>query len=569
MTTFADFGIAIPLGSRGEIDVMCPKCGGINRTKRANQKKRTLSVNVEKGVWECHHCEWKGGLKQSNPFATQSREYNGPAPIVSVFNAQERMYQWFEQRGISREVVDRNRVTTHQTDKGVAIAFPHYRNGEHVHTAFRALSAKKVMWQDSGTERIFWGLDDIKPTDRSVVICEGHPDKLAWDQALVNSVPVLSIPDGAGLGDSKLSYLSSAANIFQRMNRVYLALDDDEPGQELMHELARRIGIDKCFITTYIDGCKDANDVLLLDFGADKLRQLHDASRPYPVDGIFTASSVRDDMEQYIAFGPDTGVTSGFDGLDKLFRPRQGMVTLISGISGHGKSEFMDQLALAYAKRHRWPFAIFSPENLPMHEHLIEMAETLLQKSYKQMQVDELDLVMPFLDEHFIFIYPEKYAIDAILDRMRVAVLRNGVKACIIDPYNMIEHARPKDMSETEYVSEVMTKLSKFAQANGVAVFLIAHPAKFDNYSKREEEPKPTLNEIAGSGNFRNKCDAGLIIWRDIYNETMPAQCMVQKIRHKATGKTGIWYFRLDHQTRQMVETSAPLTPLVNGVRSA
>lgn len=550
MSTFAAYGIEVPPGARGEIKVRCPKCA--HTRKPQHQREKDLSVNVEKGKFKCWHCDFAGGLEDG---ITPRERYVSPTPLVTVRTDQERMYAWFAARGIDRDVVDRNGVTTHTTNRGVAIAFPHYRDGVHVHTAFRLLGREKKCWQDKGTERIFWGLDD-DPEATQVLICEGHPDKLAWNMAV--DLPVWSVPDGAGVGDGKMTYLTSAADRLERMERVYLAMDADKDGQAALHELARRIGISKCWIVTYPEGCKDANEVLLSEGAVSSLSACLHNSKPYPVDGIYTVSSTRSAVDEYLAFGADEGVRIGLPHLDRLYRPRLGTVTVLTGISGHGKSEWLDQIMVRIARAHDWAFAIFSPENMPVHEHAVELAEILLHKRHEQFGEHELDLVWDFLDDHFVYILPESYTIDAILERMRVAVLRHGVRGCVLDPWNMIESERPKDITETEYVSVVMTKLTKFAQQNGVHVWLVAHPAKYDNYSAREKEPKPNLNDIASSGNFRNKCDYGVVIWRDIYDAREPAQVLVQKVRHRSTGTTGHCFYRLDPQTRTLEEVEDP-----------
>lgn len=44
---------------------------------------------------------------------------------------------------------------------------------------------------------------------------------------------------------------------------------------------------------------------------------------------------------------------------------------------------------------------------------------------------------------------------------------RHGIRGLIIDPYNEIEHKRPAAMSETEYVSQLLGKVKRFAQTRG------------------------------------------------------------------------------------------------------
>src|SRR2546426_170883 len=58
MRTWADFGIAIPYGTSGEVRIPCPQC---SHTRRKSQDA-CLAVNIEKQTWMCWHCDWRGGL---------------------------------------------------------------------------------------------------------------------------------------------------------------------------------------------------------------------------------------------------------------------------------------------------------------------------------------------------------------------------------------------------------------------------------------------------------------------------------------------------------------------------
>ena len=54
---FAEFGIEIPYGRRsGKIKTICPQCHDL----RSNKRDKSLSVDLDKGVWHCHYCNWSG-----------------------------------------------------------------------------------------------------------------------------------------------------------------------------------------------------------------------------------------------------------------------------------------------------------------------------------------------------------------------------------------------------------------------------------------------------------------------------------------------------------------------------
>ena len=81
---------------------------------------------------------------------------------------------------------------------------------------------------------------------------------------------------------------------------------------------------------------------------------------------------------------------------------------------------------------------------------------------------------------HFSFILPDErdLSVTGILGLAKALVYRKGIKGLVVDPWNELSHQRPPGLSETEYISESLTKIRRFARAYGVHVFLIAHPTK-------------------------------------------------------------------------------------------
>ena len=50
-------------------------------------------------------------------------------------------------------------------------------------------------------------------------------------------------------------------------------------------------------------------------------------------------------------------------------------------------------------------------------------------------------------------------SIDFILDKAKDAVYRHGIRGLVIDPYNEVDHQRPGNQTETEYVSALLSKV--------------------------------------------------------------------------------------------------------------
>ena len=69
MKTFADVGIYIDEGRAGNQKIQCPQCS----PNRKNKADPCLSVNANEGLYKCHHCDFKGSIKNSDLRSSESK----------------------------------------------------------------------------------------------------------------------------------------------------------------------------------------------------------------------------------------------------------------------------------------------------------------------------------------------------------------------------------------------------------------------------------------------------------------------------------------------------------------
>jgi hypothetical protein len=62
MNSFLELGIHVDETKVGNQKIPCPKCS----PDRKNREDPCLSVNVDEDVYNCHHCGWKGSIKNKN-----------------------------------------------------------------------------------------------------------------------------------------------------------------------------------------------------------------------------------------------------------------------------------------------------------------------------------------------------------------------------------------------------------------------------------------------------------------------------------------------------------------------
>jgi twinkle protein len=540
MSNYSDYGIDIRGKVSGEIKTLCPECSHTRKKK----SDPCLAVNLDKENWFCHHCGWSGGLKNGKGYHRDDYKPNPVnKPQYSTKNGlSENARTWFHERGITDEVLDRNQITDGQewmpqTGNEVnAIQFPYIKNGEVVNVKYRDADKNFKMVKDA--ERTLYGYDDIE--GHTLIWVEGEMDKLSVE--VVRLTSCVSVPNGAS---DKLDFLESIEDRLKKIKIHVLALDNDETGKKLQQELIRRLGPEKCKLVYWPDGCKDANDVLL-NHGEEELRERIEWARLCPIKGIFEVSDIVENVIDLYDNGAQGGADVGWLSLEKLYSVRPGEWSLITGIPSHGKSEFLDALLVSLAESEEWTFGICSPENQPLERHVAKLLEKHLRKPFRPGPTERIpkDNLMPgmgWLDKHFSFILPDEndLTVDGVLRRARALVFRKGIKGLVIDPWNELDHSRTSNQSETEYISDSLSKIRRFARTYGVHIWLVAHPTKLQK-DTRGKYPVPTPYDVSGSAHWRNKADNCLTVWRDLSApNSREVQIHVQKIRFKEVGQIG------------------------------
>lgn len=543
MKDFSDFGIDTK-GKSGEIKTLCPKCSA----DRKKKKYPCLNVNTELGVWHCWHCDYSGTLKggedRSMPI---SRPKIYTRPKVQKNPVSETIISYLQGRGITKAVLDRNKIFEELVympqieAESKCIAFPYYRNNELINVKYR--DKDKNFRSFGGAERILYGMDDIE--NDYLIWVEGEIDKLSVEVAGLKSC--VSVPDGAPAANTKdfskkFEYLEGAEIVLKNVKKHILAVDNDAPGKTLEAELVRRLSPEKCYQVYWPEGCKDANETLM-KHGADILRSCIDCARPYPIEGLFTAEDCYPDLLATYQNGYQRGLSTGFLAVDHLYTVRPGEWTVITGIPGSGKSEWLDAVMVNMAMEHGWKFAVCSPENQPIKEHVIKLAEKVINKPFlagrnNRMSTLELEQAVAWINEHFFFILPERITLKNIMDLCRVQIERKGVNALIVDPWNEVEAEKPGNVTETDYISKSLSEIRKFTRKYMIHTWIVAHPTKLQKDQKTNKYNVPTPYDISGSAHWRNKADNAIAVHRNI--PSVEAEIHIQKIRFKIVGRVGL-----------------------------
>ena len=496
--------------------------------------------------------------KYNIPITESAKQYEKPIPRLT--QPVNQVVDYFNKRGISNATISHFNITQsvewmpkQQTEIPV-ICFNYYRNKELVNIKFRG--KEKDFKLAKNAELIFYNLDSIQAASE-VIIVEGEVDCLSLHECgVINAV---SVPNGAATGYQQLKYLDSCWQDFEGKEKIIIATDNDEPGNNLRDELARRLGFNRCYKIIYPEGCKDMNEVLV-KYGKEKVINIIDNAKQWPIEGVLTMDDLYPVVSEYYLNGYPKGCAAGLGEFDSLLHFSGGQMTIITGSPGSGKSEFLDWIITSLARNHNWKVGVCSFEN-PAAIHVTKLMEKFIGLSFSfrknpehRMQIKDFETAVGLTDLYFSFIdiSQTEVTIEGILSKCRELVLRTGIKAVVLDPWNYIEHKIPVGYTETQYISEALSMVKEFALRNDVHVFIVAHPRKLVKDQRTKQYPIATMYDISGSAHFFNKTDNGISIHRDF--EKNIVDVYVQKVRFSWLGKIGYATYNFDTFTRKYIE---------------
>jgi hypothetical protein len=263
-------------------------------------------------------------------------------PKVNVLSKQLSVQakQYLSERGISNQTLIDYKVTSDEQ----AIYFNYLAGGHVVKIKGRAIGdmdngQNKYCFTPKGGTNVLYG-QHLHSGQRTLAICEGEIDALSLHEALKQEgiqghILATSVPSGS----SSFTWIETSAEFISRFDNVIIVPDDDEAGKKFSAQASCKLMMMKlvkvCDITA--TGCNDVNHILQ-EYGFKPIiNMVGSASEFIPDFTVDLAKVKRDEQTGYSK--------SGFFMLDKCLRGfRNGLITLLTGHSGDGKTTLLRQM---------------------------------------------------------------------------------------------------------------------------------------------------------------------------------------------------------------------------------
>lgn len=439
-----------------------------------------------------------------------------------------------EKRLLALETLQKFRIGQYDHPTiGRSVAYP-YQSPEGKWIAVKWISLardedgkKKIKSPPEGQAPSLWGWQAFPKESRTVLICEGQIDAMTWYQW---GLPVLSIPNG--LGDP--TWIDYEWENLCQFDSILLAYDMDPPGRKEVIKIAHRLGTHRCMIVNL--PYNDANECLQKGCtGADAARWTMEAKHLTPEE-IKTPWDFRDQILARQNPDPNQKIPGlGIPELGRTFRFLPGEVTIWTGYSTHGKSSFLNQVAL---------YAAMADEGVAIGS--FEMRGDVLCEKLAKCLSFKSELSEPILDQCLqwmsgkIWIYNILGIVTEVklLELMLYSVMRHGIKHVIIDSLMKC------DLSSEDYEAQrkFLNKFIGFCEEHDIHGHIVAHPKKSEDGASA-----PDIMDIHGGQSVSAQPNNIICVWRNL-KKADKHDSQMTKEKYDAINDGGI-YIRKDRTT--------------------
>ncbi len=524
--------------STGKEKIRCPKCDA----SRSDKKDRSLQISHKDGFGKCHYCEALT-FREDNTFEKKV-EYKLPVQNWKNYTKlSDGLVKWLEEeRKIPQHVAIELGFTEekyYQPKKGKEVnnlVFNFFEGETVVNKKYR--DSEKNFTQSQSGKPLFFNINSAIDQEE-VYIVEGEMDVASLYAVGVKNV--ISPPAGANDNDN---YWINSENYLKKIKHFIIAVDTDQKGKDIKEAFSHRLGKHKC---SFIDWTyKDANDSLKVSKNAlrDDLKKI----KRFPVSGTFTSKDLRDGVNNLYDNGlPKTIYPKSdcFGELKNIFSLMRGQVVLPTGIPSHGKSTFTDWYVLNLINDYNMKASWYSPEHTPMDLYETEIIQKVIGKNFWKDKDGIPRVTKKEIDQYDEWSKDKIYFTDCgedetptwkwLLDKFKEQMYSFGINIFVIDAFNKVVLPKGNKLDE---INAVLTKLTHFAKANDVIIFLVAHPTKMIKNRDTGAYDMPTLYDVSGSSDFRNQVHNGFCIYRH-FGENERTTFVNLKTKFSFQGKIG------------------------------
>ena len=230
---------------------------------------------------------------------------------------------------------------------------------------------------------------------------------------------------------------------------------------------------------------------------------------------------------------------AGIQQLDEKLSFPRGMLTIVTGLPGSGKSTWLDWMLHRMADKQDCRPLFFSPEQGPAGRHLIGLVHTRIgYDPVGHRDKPEVAAAREWWLERAGWLQDDRDNTPSSVLAVARGQAAKGHNLLVIDPYNNLGSDQRFDRQDL-YIQDLLRKVKRFARDTNMAVVMVAHPKSVPTVGGTEAVfKKPSAGDISGGQEWWNHADVIVTVWRnqsgeqpDVYGDPNEVHIIVQKVR--------------------------------------
>jgi replicative DNA helicase len=324
-----------------------------------------------------------------------------------------------------------------------------------------------------------------------------------------------------------------------------------------------RTVLDKSARRTAVEAMRRAAQALQSDqeYASTVDGMLADLQSGLPSGKVADAAEVSLDFYERLEGHSVATFRSGWENLDRQFTLPRGMLTIMTGLPGSGKSTFLDVLLSRYCETDG-RVVFFSPEQGPPGRHLVSLVHTRVgHDPVMSSRRDEIEDARQWWLDRVSWIQDHRDNTTSAVMAIARSRAAKGANILVIDPYNNLAPDGRFDRQDL-YIQDLLRKVKRFARDTNMAVVIVAHPRSVPLVSGTDSVYKiPHAGDISGGQEWWNHADLILTVYRnqsgenpDMYGDRNHVKVIVQKVRDAGrVGNIGQVMFAFDEGRRDYI----------------
>lgn len=386
--------------------------------------------------------------------------------------------------------------------------------------------------------KLLFGLNLARKGGKQIIITEGEIDAMSVSQAMGNTWPAVSVPNGAQSADKAI-----AANLefLESYEKVVLCFDNDEPGRKAIDKCVALFSPGKVAIAE-LGSYKDAND-MLVGAGSSALRNAIWEAKEWRPDGVVNLA----DLKERISAPLEQGVQYPWQGLNDLlfgFRPQE-LITWTAG-TGVGKTAVVSELVYHLLREEKRVGIVYLEEgvaragrrivglhmNKPIHLPGVEYTEEEFDAAF----AETLGTGCLVAYDHFGSLNE-----DVLLNRIRYMVKGLHCDVVVLDHISMVVSGADLDADERRMLDHTMTSLRSLTQETGASFHVVSHLRRGTGKA-HEEGGQVSLSHLRGTQAIAQLSDAVVALERDQQSDKEDERntTTLRVLKNRYAGMTGV-----------------------------